>query len=326
MLRKNAFIRVISLLLVLCVCFPGIALAASFKAKVYTSAMKVYESSSTSSKVLDTLSQGTEVKVASVVSGWAKISYSGGSGFCLYKNLKNTAHDKLMYTTKTVTVYKTASNKGGKVDKLSVDYPVYVVGENDKYYLVDDKDGRFTGYVLKTSLSDSKTSAYAVSNEQKSSYSSGTSKTSISSSLKSKQSYYAESMGTAALRSYIAYIAECRLGCKYEAPGSDAKNTYNNWGFVYSCFKAAGCSIPGSVSGVGNVAKANQITRKGLKIGDIVCFDCDATDKVEVDHIGIYVGNGYFVHSSPTAGCVVITGIDSKYWKNAFKWGRRVIE
>jgi len=322
---RKLFIRTLAFVLLICIAVPTVALAASYNAKVYTKTMNVYEKASSSSKKLGTLKEGDKFKVTQESSGWVKINYGGKEGWCLKKCIKSLSHDKTMYTNKKAYVYKTASTSSTKLDTLSIDYPLYIVGESGSYYLVDDYKGKFTGYVLKSSLSTSKTNKYAVASSYKKSYNSQGSTTKCPSGVKSTQSYYAQSMGTASLCKYLVYIAECKLGCKY-ASGANNTTAFTNWGFVNSCFKALGYTIPGSIKSVGNVAKDSRISRSNLKIGDIVCFDCDTADKDPVDHIGIYVGSGYFIHSSPTAGCVVISNLNSKYYKNAFCWGRRVIK
>ena len=68
------------------------------------------------------------------------------------------------------------------------------------------------------------------------------------------------------------------------------------------------------------------ISRQNLLKGDIVCFDCDPADGDLVDHIGIYIGQGYFIHGSKTAGRILVSTLNSGYYKSAFCWGRRVIK
>lgn len=324
-MTRKLLVRVLAFVLIACVFVPTVALAATYKAKVYGQTMPVYQSAKTSSKNLGSLKVGTEFKVTQINGAWAQISYGGKTGWAQIKYMKKTAHDELKYTKKTTYVYKTASSSSAKLDKLTVDYPLYIVGESGNYYLVDDKNGKFTGYVLKSNMSASKTNTYAVASSAKKSYNSQGSTTTCPSRVKSTQSFYAQSQGTTALRGYLAYIAECKLGCKYVSSGSNSKTTFTNWGFVNSCFKAIGYTIPGSIKSVGNVASSKRISRSNLKIGDIVCLNCDTADKEPVDHIGIYIGSGYFVHASPKAGCVVVSNLDSKYYKGAFCWGRRVI-
>ena len=62
------------------------------------------------------------------------------------------------------------------------------------------------------------------------------------------------------------------------------------------------------------------ITRSELREGDVVFF---TNSKGRVSHVGIYLKDGLFVHSSTSRG-VIISRLDDKYWSAHFyKGGRR---
>ena len=65
-----------------------------------------------------------------------------------------------------------------------------------------------------------------------------------------------------------------------------------------------------------SVAKAN------LKPGDLVFFDTN--DDGVINHVGIYIGNGEFIHSSPS-NKVGINSLVKGYWKNKYITARRVL-
>ena len=64
---------------------------------------------------------------------------------------------------------------------------------------------------------------------------------------------------------------------------------------------------------------------RALKRGDVVCFDTEPTDGDLSDHTGIYLGQGYFIHSSSGAGKVIVSSLTSGYYKDNFSWGRRIL-
>ena len=64
---------------------------------------------------------------------------------------------------------------------------------------------------------------------------------------------------------------------------------------------------------------------RGLKPGDIVCFDTSEDGGDDINHTGIYLGSGKFIHGSSAAGKVIISTMSSGYYRNAFCWGRRVL-
>ncbi len=66
-----------------------------------------------------------------------------------------------------------------------------------------------------------------------------------------------------------------------------------------------------------------KISRKDLQTGDLVFFN---TRRRAYSHVGIYVGNGRFLHAPSKGGKVRIERLNVRYWSKRFNGGRRVIE
>jgi cell wall-associated NlpC family hydrolase len=66
------------------------------------------------------------------------------------------------------------------------------------------------------------------------------------------------------------------------------------------------------------------VTRSQLKPGDLIFFDTSRRRRGYVNHVGIYIGNGKFIHASSARHRVVITSLNSPFYRARFKWGRRV--
>lgn len=60
-----------------------------------------------------------------------------------------------------------------------------------------------------------------------------------------------------------------------------------------------------------------------IKPGDLLFFKDDKTERY-LSHVGIYIGNGKFVHASGSSGKVVITSLSSKYFKQQYAFARRL--
>lgn len=73
------------------------------------------------------------------------------------------------------------------------------------------------------------------------------------------------------------------------------------------------------------VSKADRIKLASLQPGDLVFFGARGARSVpqEVNHMGIYVGNGWFVHSSGNG--VTLQPLQGWYLQR-FAWGRRPLE
>ena len=62
--------------------------------------------------------------------------------------------------------------------------------------------------------------------------------------------------------------------------------------------------------------------REEFKPGDLVFFHCGRRG---ISHVGIFVGNGKFVHaSSPRSGGVRVDSLNDGYYKSTFRGARRV--
>jgi len=72
-----------------------------------------------------------------------------------------------------------------------------------------------------------------------------------------------------------------------------------------------------------------RINRSSLKPGDVIFFGYDgpSSPASEIYHTGLYIGRGWFVHSTGSLGGVGVSSLNhDNYWKAAFAWGRRVLK
>ena len=59
----------------------------------------------------------------------------------------------------------------------------------------------------------------------------------------------------------------------------------------------------------------------------MVFFDTKRKRTGIVSHVGIYLGDGDFIHASSSAKKIVIYNFEEKnFYKKRFLWGRRVIQ
>ena len=72
----------------------------------------------------------------------------------------------------------------------------------------------------------------------------------------------------------------------------------------------------------GEVPKAKRVVAAGLQPADVIFFGAKGprSKPNEVDHMGIYVGNGWFVHSSRYG---VALELLSGWYQERFAWARR---
>lgn len=109
------------------------------------------------------------------------------------------------------------------------------------------------------------------------------------------------------------------IGVKYVYGGTSV-NGFDCSGYTQYVFNRLGISIPRTTSQQWNTGTA--VSKANLKVGDLVFFN--TTGRV-ASHVGIYMGNGQFIHSGTSTG-VTKASINSSYWSPKFNGGRRVAD
>lgn len=123
----------------------------------------------------------------------------------------------------------------------------------------------------------------------------------------------------AVLKSKLEELIGQELGKPYQW-GAEGPDSYDCSGLVYSLYGKLGISLPrvsGSQAGVGT-----YVPKEELEYGDLVFF---ARDGKNVNHVGIYVGDGKFAHAPQTGDVVKITTLMSGYYAKCYYTARRVI-
>ena len=116
------------------------------------------------------------------------------------------------------------------------------------------------------------------------------------------------------------------LGVRYRRGGSDADRGFDCSGFTRYVFEnSIGLVLPRRADEQAKAAGLVVVKREELKPGDLVFFN---TLKRTFSHVGIYIGDGKFIHSPRPGGEVRVEDMDFKYWKKrytgAWTWAKCV--
>jgi cell wall-associated NlpC family hydrolase len=118
----------------------------------------------------------------------------------------------------------------------------------------------------------------------------------------------------AALGARIAALAGSFVGTPYRF-GGDSPAGFDCSGLVYFVYREFGVSVPRTAAE--QRAAAQHVTGDALAPGDLVFF------YTPEDHVGIYLGNGEFVHAPASGRSVERARLDAPYFILGFAGGGR---
>lgn len=114
-------------------------------------------------------------------------------------------------------------------------------------------------------------------------------------------------------------IIESFLGVPYQL-GGETKAGMDCSGLVVAVYKQyAGFKLPHDTKKLHKLVK--NVDKGDLSYGDLVFF---SNGWLSASHVGIYIGEGKFVHSTEDLG-VIVSSLDEDYYKKRYIGARRVI-
>jgi cell wall-associated NlpC family hydrolase len=106
---------------------------------------------------------------------------------------------------------------------------------------------------------------------------------------------------------------------RYRRGGRAPSTGFDCSGFVHYVFaQVLGIDLP--QNSVGQYQVGKQIARTDMMTGDLVFFK---THGKHISHVGIYLGEGRFIHSPTTGERVRVDNLASQYWAHRFAGARR---
>lgn len=109
------------------------------------------------------------------------------------------------------------------------------------------------------------------------------------------------------------------LGTPYRWGGTSPESGFDCSGLVGYVFRTIGIDLPRvsrAMAGEGTPVS----DRNALAEGDLVFFG----RRGHIDHVGIYIGNGMFLHAPRTGRDVTVSSLASGYWSQKFLEARRL--
>lgn len=134
----------------------------------------------------------------------------------------------------------------------------------------------------------------------------------------SVESYVSILENTNSLDAMIAY-AKTLFNTPYRRSGTNAASGFDCSGFVSHVFqRTLGVHLPHHARDIWSEGEKVEVAN--LKVGDLVFFN---TMRRKLSHVGIYIGNGQFIHSASRGG-VRVDNMSAAYWKPRWNGARRI--
>jgi len=110
----------------------------------------------------------------------------------------------------------------------------------------------------------------------------------------------------------IVRVAVALIGTPYRYGGNDTRG-FDCSGLVFYSYEHAGLKVPRTAAEQRRAARF--VKREALLPGDLVFF---RTAKGRADHVGIYTGDGRFIHAPSSGHAVSYAYLDEPYYRIHF--------
>ena len=255
-----------------------------------TTAVNLRTGAGTGNAIIATVGEGTALIVeADTGSGWYKVNYDGESG---YMSADYLSFSETMDLTaqgwvdgSDVRMRAAAGTDSEIVRVTTYGESVEILGVDGEWYKVSA--GGKTGYIRGDYVSFTEPDP--------------------------SQASAAGSIGE-----QIVAFAEQFLGTPYVWAGSSPSG-FDCSGFVSYVFKNFGYTVNRTAASM--YTNGVAVDKSELQVGDAVFF---ASSSESIGHVGIYIGDGEFIHSSSGCGYVTISGLDESYYSRMYVGARRI--
>jgi cell wall-associated NlpC family hydrolase len=113
------------------------------------------------------------------------------------------------------------------------------------------------------------------------------------------------------------------VGVPYRLGGNDIENGFDCSGFTRHLFQAhLGVTLPRRSHDQAGAAQFVDVPGFELQPGDLVFFN---TLQRANSHVGIYIGDGRFIHAPRTGAVVRLEPMRSSYWLQRYDGARRLL-
>ncbi len=257
------------------------------------SSLNLRSEANTSASVVTQIPNTHRVAVLDAVEGWYKVAYNGQNGYVSadYVELSdsmNVEPGAAKVTTDVLNVRSAPSTSADIVTRLTKDATAKIIGINTGWFKIEMTSGT-TGYIHPDYVE-------VVAN-------------SISSTTASSAAAVSGSV-----RSQVLDYAATFLGVPYVYGGASPKG-FDCSGFTQYVYKHFNVSLPHQSAS--QYTRVTKVSRDNLQPGDLVFFASRAGGS-KINHVGIYVGDGNFIHAPSPGKRVCYDSLYSSYYSSHY--------
>ena len=292
-------------------------------AYVTTSSLRLRSEPSTGSRTLAYAGKDEVVVLLAKTGSWYKVLYNLTEGYMHqdYLAVSTVKNVELGYGNVNYTQVNMRTGPGTSytaIGKSNQGDLAYIIGINKQWYKVIWGDQicyiRSDYLTLKEAPYENRASSKSPLFFRKGS-STGTS-VSVS-VLKASNNYIAGS--TSSKADQIIATAKKYIGVPYVWGGETPKG-FDCSGYVQYVFQAHGIRLNRTTDT--QYKQGTYVSKSNLKPGDLVFFQ--NTYRAGISHVGIYIGDGKFIHASSSKG-VTISDLSSSYYTAHYYGARRIV-
>ena len=284
------------------------------------------------------LQKGKKVAILNTISNWSKVTIDNQEVWVANTYLMKTVSDDKTTPTNNNNETKPAEEEKPKDDtktayvsvnsainlrtKKSTSSEVIILEESGDWYKV--KYNNDTGYILKRlvtvnsessrSMTQSRTAEQIQKVEPKEENSETEQKEEKTDTkqeetekVEEKKETQTTSNSNTSKGTAIVNTAKKYLNGKYVSGGSSPKTGFDCSGLTQYVYSENGISIPRTAST--QYASGKKVSKKNVTVGDLVFFS-DNGKESGIYHVGIYIGNGNFIHAANSKRGIVINSLN----------------
>lgn len=318
MKRFSKFLAVAFILVTLIATLAITAGATELKTGIGTvtaSSLRVRAKNNTDAQILTNASYGDQVVILRQVGDWYLVDYNLYIGYMHadYVTVKDRENIDLGPGSVNPAVVNMRSGPSTSSDVVTQVYGgqlVEIIGFNCDWYKVI-YNGQ-TGYIR----SD------LVTLTEKPACNSGTACPTAGVSSSGSSSSAAVAVPATPTNQQLVEFSKKYIGYPY-VWGGTSPSGFDCSGFTTYVYKQFGYSLNRTANA--QASNGYAVSRDNLIPGDLVLFTRTYSSSVPVTHVGIYVGNGQFIHAANSSTGVVISSLNEGYYASRYYGARRIV-